>query len=97
VKPKAPKHIMILGYKFTVVLATDFDTETWGESDALARSIRVCATKNKTQAQVDMTLLHEVLHMILSVSGVSNLLNNQLEEGLVVSLENGLAPLVKLR
>lgn len=36
------------------------------------------------------TLMHEVLHAILDVSGMSQLLTEGLEEGIITALENGL-------
>jgi hypothetical protein len=71
--------------------------QTWGDSDIETRTIRLSRTANTTVAQAQRTLLHEVLHAILGVTGQTARLGFEGEEDLVTALERGLCPLVELK
>jgi hypothetical protein len=89
---KKPSNIAISGRQFSVKHPTKVDKEgSLGESVGADRIIKVKASQ-KGELFED-TLLHEVLHSILYVSGVAELLEGNLEEAIVIALENGLSPI----
>ena len=86
-----PKHIEILGHRFKVVVCELPSSDTHylhGDCDTSRRYIRINAS-DSPGVQI-RTLFHEKLHAILGISGVSNLLSEEVEEAIVVALENGL-------
>jgi len=69
--------------------------KTWGETNSEKRWIKI--NKNFPENTYRDTLLHEVIHAVIGVAGLSNLLDHNLEESLAIALENGLAELVELK
>ena len=94
---KQRRKIDILGVPFTLVRDSEKmpDKDDHGETVILDRKIYLNPVKNKTHDEMAATLLHEVLHAILGVSGQDKFINKKIEEGLVTALENGLYPLIK--
>ena len=107
-KPRLPRKIKILGQVWRVLYVKDLrvdssnedddsdDERVSGLSDGNRRTISICTTSNRTPAEVHSTLVHEILHSIIFVSGQRNLLTPAQEEALVVALEHGLAPVLSL-
>ena len=106
-KPRLPRKIKILGQVWRVLYVKDLrvssdedddsdDERVSGLSDGNRRTISICTTSNRTPAEVHSTLIHEILHSIIFVSGQRNLLTPAQEEALVVALEHGLAPVLSL-
>lgn len=94
-----PKKISILGQTFkieTVENMKDTDgSELLGLMTGHQRSIKL--SSNLTDANRDEVLLHEIIHAVLYISGVSNLLKDNIEESIVVALEHGLNGIYKLK
>jgi Zn-dependent peptidase ImmA (M78 family) len=85
-----PKRVTIFGYKVKVVLNDDIDNH--GACDPAQKIIWIRKSDSlKTQRE---TLIHEILHMILGIGGVSYMLHDDLEEAVVRCLEGGLVPLL---
>jgi hypothetical protein len=99
-KSKASEIVNILGVPFTVQYVDrlkDTDNSSLsGETDGSQHLIKISKSENATSDRVEMTLLHEIIHAILYISGQSAAIdNNSLEEGIVLALENGLHQLYK--
>ena len=98
---KRLEEINILGDIFKIEypakIKGDEGENTYGETYGVKRLIRISTQQNKTDDMMERTLLHEVIHAILHISGHSELLEDKEEESLVVLLENGLSKLYKRR
>ena len=96
---RRPKSVCVLGQDFSIeykpkVVVGDND-ECYGLTHVKDFTIQISSTENKTPEQMEATLLHEVIHAVLGVSGLTELIDDKTEEALVVSLENGLKELYK--
>lgn len=102
-KKNYPDVVEISGVPFTVEYHDELpghETKTkdeeeivYGDCDVNRRRIRISLKYNETDDQFERTLLHEILHAVLGVSGQTERLegeNNEQEEGIVVALENAL-------
>lgn len=100
-KRKLPTSIRILGQRWRIQYVPDLRDENGTKLDGLTspatRTISLCATGHATQALMASTLVHEILHVILRVSGLNELMSEQMEEAMVRALEHGLEDLVTLR
>ena len=90
---KLPKSVMILGHRYKVELV-ELEEDGFGYSEGNARIIRI---NPKHPANTYMaTLLHEIIHQIFHITGLSNMLDStkedKFEEAIVVALEHGLSP-----
>lgn len=82
-----PEFVELLGYKIPVVVEELEDLHGCFESSPL--TIRI----DETTPEPEKTLLHEMMHAILYVSGWSAKLDSEtVEEGLAVCFENSLWP-----
>jgi len=95
---------MILGHRFTVkVSPLDTAGHPWKTGDekefgeTCTNSYTIHLNPDQTPAQLQATCLHEFLHAIFHVSGLSNLLTEGSEEAFAVALEHGLSPLYQLK
>jgi len=84
---------MILGQKYKVEMG-ELDEDGFGYSEGNSRIIRI---NPKHAANTYMaTLLHEIVHQIFHITGISNMLDtvkeDKFEEAIVVALEHGLTP-----
>lgn len=93
---KLPKTLPILGHDVSILnVALD---EDYADADDVRREIRVDLVKHKKDSvDPEFSLFHEVLHIALGLSGVSEVLDDKHEEAVVKCLENGLWPLVQFR
>lgn len=91
------RKVDILGVPFTVIRSTKKmpDEKDHGETVVLDRRIYLNPTVNKTPDEMASTLLHEVIHAILGISGQDQLFKEDQEEGVVTALEHGLYPLIQ--
>lgn len=87
--------IMGVPFKITYPAKVDKRDKHVGESDGVNRTIKV--KKSLTDDPKRSTILHEIIHSILYVSGQSERLTEEQEEALVLALEHGLDPLYELR
>lgn len=51
--------------------------------------------KHSSQAELDSTLFHELVHAALKITGLSELFAGKSEEALVVGLENAMVPVIR--
>lgn len=87
-----PSGVTIGGHRFKVVWVETEDLEgTWGQLELDTRKI-LLSKRHKTTKQAMVTLRHEMIHAALQVGGVSYLLTEELEEGIVRCLEGLLLP-----
>lgn len=83
-----PTTIDILGIPFKIVYPKKMGDGVMGEADPLNRIIKV---KYGLGDEIfESTLLHEILHCILAMTGQSELLKHDHEESLVLAIEHGL-------
>jgi Zn-dependent peptidase ImmA (M78 family) len=88
---KLPSKMLIGGMEFKIILK---EIEDFGIMDFDARVI--CIRKSLTKEEQLDTLMHEVHHAALGVSGLSNILNDDnLEEALVRLVEHMVVPIIK--
>lgn len=97
---KRPSSTEILGQQFKIehldhIPAAADEGVVYGETDSLKRSIKM--KKTDDDDSYESTLLHETIHGILGISGLTELLEGNMEEALVLALENGLHKLYKRR
>lgn len=95
-----PPTLPILGHDYKVLLEKTLGLDDDGsvmEGLSSPYEIKIALDSNKTLELQESTLLHEILHSILHVSGQSNMLSEKQEEALVVAFEHGLMPLYKRR
>jgi hypothetical protein len=83
-----------MGVPFTVKHPQSVDKEkSYGETQGFERLIKI---KDSLKGEVyEATLMHEIIHAILHTSGISEMLGEELEEAIVVSLEHGLIQIYK--
>lgn len=83
---KLPSEVMVLGHLFRVRLVPD--VEDLGSCTGHKRVITI--SEEQTQEQAESTLLHEIIHAALYVTGQSETLGEEREEGLVLAIEHAL-------
>lgn len=92
-----PSDVFPLGIRFRVELNDDLDDgeaddpelePTWGDTVGYLRRIRI-SSQQDTRRQWT-TLLHEYIHAVLYVNGVSSSLKEEVEEIIVQSLEHAI-------
>lgn len=89
-----PLEITVLGHVFTVEESTTLSDGTYGETHGHERKIYLKA--GLSDEERESTLLHEVIHAVFHITGWTDKLESE-EEGLVMALEHGLAPLFKVK
>jgi hypothetical protein len=90
VAARLPTSITILGTTFSIEWDVSLAEGDWGESHVLERSIKIGNVCNTPQKRAD-TLLHEIIHCVLGLTGHADRFSSEAEEeALVVALENGL-------
>lgn len=87
--------IMGIPFKITYPVKVDKKDKHVGESDGVGRTIKI--KKGLADEVKTSTILHEIIHSILYVTGQSERLTDEQEESLVLALEHGLHPLYELR
>lgn len=92
--PKPPKVITVLGYTVkvkTMKKLTESGIDLYGRYCPEKREIHLLDHERWAE-----TLLHEIIHMILDLTGAIEGLSETDEERLVVALTSGIYPLIKL-
>ena len=87
-----PTSVVVFGYKFKIKYLTLADNH--GETNLDTKEIYI--DSKVVGDNLKNTILHEVIHAILLISGQSFHLAHEYEEALVRTLEHGLAPLVTM-
>jgi hypothetical protein len=94
---KCPVLVPMGGYKIRIEYVEKVDDEgACGEAEPTKHLIRISTTANTTAATVHSTILHELLHMAMGISGLAAMLGDKREEAMASGLEHMLAPLVRL-
>ena len=92
-----PEQVTIMGIPFTIKIVSKL--ANLGECDGPARIIKL--KKGQKPHELESTLLHEIIHAILYVTGHSARIEGDEESGdeeaLVLALEHGLLPIYKMR
>lgn len=84
-----PEHVMALGIPFQVQVVDQVDAEeSAGETVAEHRIIKIAANQDTRRRWT--TLLHEYLHATLAVNGVGSVIDEQVEEIIVQSIEHAI-------
>lgn len=86
-----PKTLRILGQKVRVTYHLELPDGDLGGFDEQTMTISVVEDDNWKSH-----LLHELLHAVIFVSGISEMLSQDLEESLVRALEHGLRPFMEI-
>lgn len=88
--------IRIMGKLFRILQVKQVDKEdSYGECDGPARTIKIKA--GIPPEAYDDTLMHEIIHAVLYLSGHSEGMAHDLEESLVLALETGLSEIYQLK
>jgi hypothetical protein len=84
-----PKQLQVLGRTIEVKLVEDLrigDVECYGCYQG--STIQICTSKHSTHAAYHRTLMHERVHAILAISGITELLDGRTEEAICVAMES---------
>lgn len=89
-KVRIPKdlltEIVLFGKVFKIEYITDIDKAVYGESNSVERIIKV--NLNRTESTWKATLIHEAMHAGLGITGRSETMTEDEEEGLAILVEN---------
>lgn len=85
-----PKSLKIMGHTVHIRLRPRLENEDHGQADWQKKEILI--SQAYPESQQWLTLRHEVLHIILGLSGLSEVLTSEQEEAIVVCFENNLTP-----
>lgn len=91
-----PRYVQILGKRFVIKVPKklpDEDTSTLGFTDGHISSIQILDSLDSRRKW--QTLLHEVMHAILYMNGVSSAIEEDIEEIIVQSLEHGITQFIE--
>jgi len=99
-RAKHPDTLEIMGAVFTIKyldkLKDEDGTDLSGMMEGTIRTIKINMSQHAHDEILERTLLHEITHAVLYMSGISELLEKQ-EEAIVIALENGLSQLYRRR
>ena len=88
-----PKSITLLGKKIKIhyePMETNLGLSNFSE-------MAIYINSKQSIEEAKNTLLHECMHMILYIAGVSFMFDENLEEAIVRALEHGLVDIVKFK
>ena len=91
--PKKTGSIIIFGTTYSVEyypLLEDSDGNNYGETQCHEKAIKVSLIHNDNKKKLQSTLFHEIIHGVLGESGLTEVLDSNTEEAIVVALENAL-------
>jgi hypothetical protein len=74
----------------------NIDINAHGFCDPDARKIQI-AVEGKSEDLINRVILHEITHAMLFVSGLSELVSNELNEGICVMMESICYPIMRFR
>jgi len=87
-----PSRILVLGIPFNVELVEFEDDGQCGETLGLHRKIKV--SKSLDSRRQWTTFVHEYCHAVFYVMGAASVLQDQIEECMVQSMEHGIEQLL---
>ena len=90
-KAKRIRSVTVLGHRIRVVYTTWTDGQ-WGECDLDNKTIKLSEACLDDPAQQWLTLVHEVTHMILGITGLAFLDGSNSEEAIVRCIEGCVVP-----
>ena len=92
-----PTRISIMGIPFEVKYLTKVDHQDnhLGETDGAGRVIKI--KKGMAEEVTKATLMHEIVHAIIYVTGHTEMLKHKHEEAIVLAIEHGLSQLYELK
>lgn len=93
-----PVTILVMGIQYKIkYLPASKMVGIEGEADFTTKTIKILDTLS--MASLHSTLLHEIVHIILYSTGISELFepNENLDEAVTLAIEHGLYPLVELK
>lgn len=90
---KIPTEVKILGIPFKIKIVDDL--EDYGETNGPENVIKL--NKKFSRDKMESTLLHELVHAALYVSGLSQVLDDKMEEGIAICVENALNSVVEVK
>lgn len=87
---------MVMGNPIKIIETKDLTDDDGSCLHGLCKPDELTIYINSTypQGQRWRTLLHELAHLIIGLSGLSEFLDAPQEEAIVIALENGLYPLI---
>lgn len=85
------KHIDVMGHRIKIEHKS-IDDESHGDYDRDKLVIRI---NPDSTADKDSTLFHEVIHSIMELSGLSEVLEDKLEEAITRCIERNLYPILQ--
>jgi ssRNA-specific RNase YbeY (16S rRNA maturation enzyme) len=91
-----PSRVSVLGYEMKIVYAPIGQQPEALDGNMTFDDRTITIDTKLVGKQLEDTLLHEIIHAILHISGLAFLLDDKSEEAVVRALEHGLSPLVKL-
>lgn len=92
---RRPTSVCILGQDFEIRYVDDMSDSQYGEMTGWDRVIKI--NSRLKGEELHATTMHEICHAILFITGWSEKLGDEEEEGIVRALEHGLAGLYKFR
>lgn len=92
-KARRIRSVDVLGHKIPVVY-TRWQDGQWGECDLDNRTIKLSEACLDDPRQQWLTLVHEVTHMILGITGLSFMEHNN-EEAIVRCIEGCIVPWIE--
>ncbi len=92
---KKPRSLKILGHRVKIAFVSELNAN---DEDLLGEfTINPYLIKVVDNAMWEQTLLHEVVHAILRISGCAELIDPAVDEAITQAVESGLGQLYTLR
>lgn len=92
---KLPDKVEILGTAFAISYQKRIAGNLFGET--LPDTKRIKIKSDLTPAALEATLFHEMMHAALFMSGLSQIVTEDMEEAIIRAIEHGLAPHIRLK
>lgn len=87
---KLPDSISVLGETYSIKVDV---MEDYGDTDGLTKTFRISNELDSYRQW--STLVHEWVHGVMSVTGVANVISEDVQEVLAQSLEHGIMQLIR--
>lgn len=96
---RVPTEILIAGHRVSISYPNEIPLEAgdevspYGDTTHDGRTIRISKSKHKNEREVFATLYHESMHAAFALTGLANLVKDEVEEAFVTGLENAVVHL----